>query len=422
MKKKLILATNSFPYDTGEQAFIVPELMRLRETYDITVISHADAEQMKRGYVAEQYLKGLQILCFPRPVLTMLDKLKALFSYLGSADGRQEIREIAKTRQYMAQRFYQSLSFYAQALADQKELKTSGILSKDGPVIYYSFWNTYYCYSMIREKKKYSNIKVISRLHGFDLYHERVPGSRQPLKHQMETGSDGLIFLGSYARAYYQKHVQGDASGKIQTHVCPLGTERPGRLMPRQKGEEWQLLSCSDLIPLKRVERIIDGLAEVEKIKIHWTHIGGGSEAQKIQAYAAQRLACKENIRYSFAGRMEHHQVLQYYETNQVDCFITTSSTEGVPVSIMEAMSYGIPVIGTEVGGIPEMIQGNGILLSKDPSAQAVGDALTTVCSMNEQETDTFKGKSYELWKETYEIQAAVGKLIDILEETGKAV
>ena len=51
-----------------------------------------------------------------------------------------------------------------------------------------------------------------------------------------------------------------------------------------------------------------------------------------------------------------------------------------------------------------------------------MGDALTTVCSMNEQETDTFKGKSYELWKKTYEIQAAVGKLIDILEETGKVV
>ena len=171
MKKKLILATNSFPYDTGEQAFILPELRRLQEAYDITVISHADAEQMKRGYVAEEFLKGLRILCFPRPVLTALDKLVALLSYLFSADGRQEIREIVRTKRHVAERFYQSLSFYAQALADQKEIKVSRLLSESEPVVYYSFWNTYYCYSMIREKKKHPNIRVISRLHGFDLYH-----------------------------------------------------------------------------------------------------------------------------------------------------------------------------------------------------------------------------------------------------------
>ncbi len=415
MKKKLILATNSFPYDTGEQAFILPELRRLQEAYDITVISHADAEQMKRGYVAEEFLQGLQILCFPRPVLTASDKLGALFSYLLSADGRQEIREIVRTRQHVVERFYQSLSFYAQALADQKAIKESGILSKSEPAVYYSFWNTYYCYSMIREKKKHPDIRIISRLHGFDLYHERIPGGRQPLKHQMEAGSDGLIFLGSYARAYYQEQIQGQASGQVPMHVCPLGIEAPGRRMPRGREEEWQLLSCSDLIPLKRVERIIDGLSGIETGKIHWTHIGDGSEAQKIREYAAQRLACKENISYSFAGRMEHREVLQYYEANQVDCFITTSSTEGVPVSVMEAMSYGIPIIGTAVGGIPEMIQGNGILLSKDPSAQEVADALTTVCSMNEQKVGALKSRSYELWKETYDIETIAEKLMDIL-------
>ncbi|MEZ3507738.1 MAG: glycosyltransferase [Lachnospiraceae bacterium] len=414
MKKKLILATNSFPYDTGEQAFILPELRRLQEAYDITVISHADAEQMKRGYVAEEFLKGLRILCFPRPVLTALDKLVALLSYLFSADGRQEIREIVRTKRHVAERFYQSLSFYAQALADQKEIKVSRLLSESEPVVYYSFWNTYYCYSMIREKKKHPNIRIISRLHGFDLYHERIPGGRQPLKHQMEAGSDSLIFLGAYARAYYQEQVQGQAPG-VPMYVCPLGIEAPGRRMPWGQEEEWQLLSCSALIPLKRVERIIDGLSGIETGKIHWTHIGDGSEAQKIREYAAQRLTCKENIRYSFAGKMEHWQVLQYYETNQVDCFITTSSTEGVPVSVMEAMSYSIPIIGTAVGGIPEMIRGNGILLSRDPSAQEVADALTTVCSMNEQEAGALKGRSYELWKATYDIQTIARKLMDIL-------
>lgn len=68
MKKKLVLAMNVFPYNSGEAAFIIPELKRLKEQYDITVISHADQEQAKAGYVQEEILEGLRILHFPAPL------------------------------------------------------------------------------------------------------------------------------------------------------------------------------------------------------------------------------------------------------------------------------------------------------------------------------------------------------------------
>jgi len=48
---------------------------------------------------------------------------------------------------------------------------------------------------------------------------------------------------------------------------------------------------------------------------------------------------------------LPHNDVLNYYASNPVDVFINTSSSEGLPVSIMEAMSFGIPVIATNVGG-----------------------------------------------------------------------
>lgn len=416
MKKKLILATNSFPYNTGEKAFILPELKRLREKYDITVISHADGEQRRLGYVEQELLEGLHVLCFPRPVITLPDKVKAIFSYLASSDGRQEIWEIAKARHKIWERFYQSLSFYAQALADQREIRASGILSGNVPVIYYSFWNTYYCYSMVREKRKRKNLRIFSRLHGFDLYQERVPGDRQPLKRQMETGMDGLLFLGEFAREYYRERIQlGKLSG-TPLYVCPLGTEEPGRRMPLRQSGKWELLSCSDVIPLKKIERIVDGLAEVADVLIHWTHIGGGSGLGELEAYAEGKLAQKDNIDYTFAGQMPHEEVIRYYEGKQVDCFITTSSTEGVPVSVVEAMSYGVPIIATSVGGIPEMVQGNGILLCADPTGEEVAEALGKLGHMDDGEALAMKDKSYGLWAERYAIEATAGKLYGIME------
>lgn len=417
MKEKLLLAANVFPYNSGEAAFIIPELKRLKDRYDITVISHASREQSRAGYVEEDVLEGLQIVHFPMPVITGTDKLKALLSYLVSGDGRQEIREIFQGRQKLVQRLYQSLSFYAQALADQKEIIKSRVIPDDEPVIYYSFWNTYYCCSMVREQRKHKNVKIVSRLHGFDLYHERIPGGRQCFKHQMERGTGGLIFLADFARKYYVERVKADSTPAQRLYVCPLGIERAGRQMPPRREETMQLLSCSDVIPLKRVERIVDGLSCVGQEKICWTHIGDGEQLAKIKAYAAEKLEGKSNICYTFTGRMEHDQVLRYYETEQVDCFITTSSTEGVPVSIMEAMSYGIPVIGTAVGGIPEMIDGNGVLLPENPAAEEVAEALADVWRSDDERLAQMKERSHRMWKQRFAIETSVRALFDVLEQ-----
>lgn len=418
MKKKLLLATNTFPYNSGEAAFIIPELNRLKEYYDITVISHANQEQVKAGYVREDILDGLKILHFPEPVITVMDKIRGMLSYLLSRDGRQEIMEICKDKSRIQERLYQSLSFYAQALKDQKEIVRSSVIPREEPVIYYSFWNTYYCYSMVREKRKHKNIKIVSRFHGFDLYHERIPGGRQVFKHQMETGTEGLIFLGEFARKYYTENSKASSTPEEKLHVCPLGIESAGRKMPPRQSQSLQLLSCSDVIPLKRVERIIDGLACVEQGEICWTHIGDGPELEKVKGYAARKLEEKNNICYTFKGQMEHSEVLQYYETQQVDCFITTSSTEGVPVSVMEAMSYGVPVIATAVGGIPEMLVGNGMLLADDPTGMEVGEAITDILQMTDSCLEQMKEQSYVIWEQRFDINATIKILSGILCDT----
>lgn len=418
MKTKLVLAANVFPYNSGEAAFIIPELKRLKKEYDITVISHADREQMKAGYVQKEVLEGIKILHFPMPVITMADKVKALFSYLLSKDGRQEIVEICRGKSNIRERLYQSLSFYAQALSDQKEIHKSGVVSPGEPVIYYSFWNTYYCYSMVREKRKHKNVKIVSRFHGFDLYHERIPGGRQVFKHQMAAGTEGLIFLGEFARKYYIENIKADSTPEKKLHVCPLGIETAGRKMPLRQSQTLQLLSCSDVISLKRVEKIIDGLACVEQGEICWTHIGDGPELEKVKDYAAGKLEKKNNIRYTFKGQMEHSRVLQYYETQQVDCFITTSSTEGVPVSIMEAMSYGVPVIATAVGGIPEMLEGDGILLDENPTGEEVGEAITDILQLTDGCLEQMKEQSYVIWEQKFDINATIKTLLGILCDT----
>jgi glycosyltransferase involved in cell wall biosynthesis len=64
-------------------------------------------------------------------------------------------------------------------------------------------------------------------------------------------------------------------------------------------------------------------------------------------------------------GQCKNEEILRFYENNHVDLFISLSESEGLPVSMMEAQSYGIPILASNVGGISEIVQNEktGILL-----------------------------------------------------------
>ena len=55
-------------------------------------------------------------------------------------------------------------------------------------------------------------------------------------------------------------------------------------------------------------------------------------------------------------GHLDNNEIFNMYKNNSYDYFITLSESEGLPVSIMEAISCGIPVIATAVGGITEIV------------------------------------------------------------------
>lgn len=144
----------------------------------------------------------------------------------------------------------------------------------------------------------------------------------------METRLEAILFACDYALKYYREKILQNI-GKSKLHVCRLGTEKV--YVPREYHRQgrWHIVSCSHAIPLKRVPLIVDALALLEDAEIHWTHIGDGEQIGYLKEYANEKLGGKDNISCTFTGYLENDKVIQYYRENQVDCFITTSSTEG---------------------------------------------------------------------------------------------
>ena len=101
------------------------------------------------------------------------------------------------------------------------------------------------------------------------------------------------------------------------------------------------------------------------KENIKWLHFGDGPEYNKILTI------CKKfdnNIKYELKGHLKNIEYLEFLNNNKVDLFISTSLFEGLPVSMMEAISNGIPILGCDVYGVKEIVipGETGILMEKE--------------------------------------------------------
>ena len=96
------------------------------------------------------------------------------------------------------------------------------------------------------------------------------------------------------------------------------------------------------------------------------------------------------------------------------DALINTSSYEGIPVSMMEAMSFSIPVIGTDVGGVSEIVehQKNGYLLPTNPEVKEIIEALTKLYYLNEEEYLNLRRNAYQTWQNKFNAEANYSELI----------
>ena len=134
--------------------------------------------------------------------------------------------------------------------------------------------------------------------------------------------------------------------------------------------------------------------------KIIWNHFGEGPLEKELKSLAEETLGNLRGIEYKFMGRVMNAQIMEFYNTNNVDLLINTSSSEGIPVSIMEAQSFGIPVIATDTGGTGEIIgKETGILLPVDFDIADLARQIEYLLNLGLAEKVRMKRAIYDNWK-----------------------
>lgn len=235
------------------------------------------------------------------------------------------------------------------------------------------------------------NAKKISRFHGeWDLW-EESSGNYASIRKDIAEKLDMAVFISRKGESYFSARYP-----YCKTIVSKLGTMDNG-FLDRNDKSVLRIVSCSYIVPIKRVPLIYNALQTIKNVEIEWTHIGG--EGKSLDQLNELTKNNHQNLKVNLMGQISNSDVLNFYRNNKVHIFINLSMVEGIPVSIMEAISFNIPVIATDVGGTSEIVTSEtGILLSENPSIQEIADAILLLSKKN-LSPRTFWTKEYNAEK-----------------------
>ena len=190
----------------------------------------------------------------------------------------------------------------------------------------YFYWGDNAAYIVPLLRNVY-NGKIITRFHGSDLY-ESVKGGYIPFRRGILSSLDMAVFVSDHGRNYLLKKYS-DIHFNAETFRLGVIDHGPG---PVVKNEVLSIVSCSNMVPLKRIHLIVGALSEIKfPGGISWVHFGDGPDFANIRMLAD---SLPEKIRWDLRGNIDHENLTDYYRFNGIDLFINTANQRGYPYQL----------------------------------------------------------------------------------------
>ncbi|WP_281224924.1 glycosyltransferase [Flavobacterium aquiphilum] len=401
MKKRVLIILNTkYPYDKSED-FLSNELDYVKgfdEVICFPILVYG--EKTSESIIYKSTIQSVKFYNSPVSYKSKTRLIKLLFSVFNNAQTYRELTSLIATRRISLRNLKQLFSFLF--IANNAMLDISKVIKqnyRNVDVILYSYWMHAGAFTAIslqkKLKKKVAIRKIITRCHRFDLYEYADSGQYLPMRNYIFSNIDEIHSISEDGLSYLKNKYKID-TGKV--FLSRLGSlDRGISIFP--KTVPLRLVSCSWLRPVKRVSSIVKAISDLP-FQLEWVHFGDGEEFDEINELVKKitnpLITCK------LMGACSNEKVLEEYKKNPYDVFINVSENEGVPVSIMEAISFGKIIIATDVGGTAEIVEDgiNGFLLNKDFTIDELVRVLTKVALLDSQQFNEMCRQSRRIWEE----------------------
>lgn len=370
MKRDLVLLTHQYPHAEGDAAFVEAEIWGLSAQFDHVYVWTLEPSDTPRVDMPAN-VEWVGSLFGDRRVATAAVARGALLHPLRVLQlVTEEVR--ARRRNVKLAR-----AVRAAVISVVGGQRLGGWLkryrSAEAMPVLYSFWGTD-C-ALVLLSPRVHGARTVVRVHGYDLYEDRV--GYLPFRRKLFARTDQVLAVSQHGADYLERSWNTEALPPVA--VARLGTPDHGR-GPGAPADVVRIVSCSSMVPVKRIDAVFDVVNALANDRpVEWVHFGDGVMRSQLEA----RFAAKsQHLRVKLMGAVKRPQVFDYYRQTPVSAFLNMSSSEGLPVSIMEAMSFGIPVVATDVGGTGELVgrsHRSGVLVSAKPSLHECLEAVRSV-------------------------------------------
>lgn len=270
-------------------------------------------------------------------------------------------------------------------------------MSKSGSFIRKS----YFAKKAVRKQKK-----VIIHMHSsqFMEFYHKSPLLKKRIENVFSE-ANAVIVLSSY---WKDKFAELSELDKI--HILENGVQKS--TFERENYEDHNLLFLGKVCEEKGLNNLFEAVknlkSEIPEIKLY---IAGAGETERYQ-----KLSSEFNIEthVKFLGWITGEEKEKYLKKCSV--FVLPSYSEGLPVSLLEAMSYGCTCIATSVGSVPEVIISgkNGILIAPK-NTEELQNAIRK-CMVSVEEKKGYGNQAIKTIEEVYNIDSICGKLLKLYE------
>jgi len=380
----LYFFTNSFPF--GGESFVANEIDALALYYEkIFLFSSSKGKEMKDKLPANVEVVQIEEGTFNKKKMLLLNAGLVLKIFMMDLSRNSDKKNFLKNFRY-------NLSLCLSTLQISERVKE--IIQRDkSDKRFVSFWMDQWalCLSILKYKNVIKNF--VFRVHQHDLYADNNPKRYIPFRY-FNIKMASAVFPDSKRGVQFLKDLK----------FCPQKIQL-GHLGVTDKGtnifdnSNFVIVSCSALLARKRVDKIADVLKLVD-IPVNWIHFGAYGDAP--DSYEKLKKKCSElpgNIKVDLRGDVLYRELIDFYQSNSVNLFITLTRAEGLPVSVIEAVSFGIPVLATDVMGLPDVVTENsGILISPDEKNANIAALIKQFVS-SEKNTGEYRKKVKDYWR-----------------------
>lgn len=357
-KNTLLLLTQKFPFESGEE-FLGPELRRLSDEFDRVILVPTAVRDYSKQRTTHKNIWVHSIKNPETPVEVGFSLFKKLPEFLPLV--WEQLKNSGWNKKLTKYWVYH-IPFALKIRNDLEEL-----LKKEENLFFYSYWVDTNAFALSLLKSKYPQVKFVVRTHGGDLYNERSPAGEIAFRKSIYDNADAIWPISLHGQEYI---LENFPEYQTKVELARLGVEDFGMGPFNTEDQPFQIVSCSSIIPVKRVELIAQLILKSE-LSIRWIHFGGEREAfDRILKIIGNG---RPGLEVIWKGKVNNEALIDFYSSHFVDALINLSTSEGIPVSMMEAISFGVPIFSNRVGGIGEIVvESTGYLVEEGQNLSAL--------------------------------------------------